>query len=73
MTIEHLCGNGLATKAEMLFRQLTRVDDKVAFKNMIYGHVREGKPNFAFEMLTIMSKRGVESDVYAYVLLVVSF
>ncbi|KAJ6793069.1 pentatricopeptide repeat-containing protein [Iris pallida] len=73
--IEYLCGNGIATKAETLFRQLMRrgVDDKVAFNNLIRGHAREGRPESAFEMLTIMTRRGVVSDADAYVLLVESF
>nr|UPT49226.1 pentatricopeptide repeat protein AaPPR1394 [Agave angustifolia] len=49
------------------------VDDKVAFNHLIRGHAKEGKPRSAFEILSIMTRRGVESDADAYVLLVESF
>lgn len=73
--IEYLCGNGSTAKAEMLFRQLMKrgVDDKVAFNHLIRGHAKEGKPESAFEILSIMTRRGVESDADAYELLVESF
>lgn len=73
--IGYLCDSGLTSKAETLFRQLMKrgVDDKTAFNNLIRGHAKEGNPESAFEILSIMTRRGVESDADAYVLLVESF
>ena len=44
------------------------VDDKVAFNHLIRGHAKEGKPRSAFEILSIMTRRRVESDADAELL-----
>ncbi|XP_062224346.1 large ribosomal subunit protein mL102 (rPPR5)-like [Phragmites australis] len=73
--IEHLCNNGSTNKAETFFRQLMKkgVDDKVAFNNLIRGHAKEGVPEAAQEILTIMARRGIPTDPESHALLVNSF
>nr|CAD1820863.1 unnamed protein product [Ananas comosus var. bracteatus] len=73
--IEHLCGNGETKKAETFFRQLMKkgVDDTVAFNNLIRGHAKEGVPESAMEILSIMTRRGVATEAESYALLVDSF
>lgn len=73
--IEYLCGNGFTKKAEAFFRQLMKkgVDDKVAFNHLIRGHAKEGMPESAFELLSIMTRKGVPTDADAYGLLIESF
>ncbi|CAL9080709.1 unnamed protein product [Musa acuminata var. zebrina] len=73
--IEYLCDHGDTKKAEAFFRQLMKkgVDDKVAFNSLIRGHAKEGMPEAASEILTIMTHHGVPTDADSYVLLVESF
>ncbi|XP_008807561.2 pentatricopeptide repeat-containing protein At2g37230 [Phoenix dactylifera] len=73
--IEYLCGHGQTKKAEAFLRQLMKkgIDDKIAFSNLIRGHAEEGVPESAFEMLGIMTRRGVATDADSYALLVESF
>ncbi|EHA8592183.1 putative Pentatricopeptide repeat-containing protein [Cocos nucifera] len=73
--IEYLCGHGQTKKAEDLFRQLMKkgIDDRMAFNNLFRGHAKEGVPDSAFEMLNIMTRRGVATDADCYALLVESF
>ncbi|KAJ0963759.1 hypothetical protein J5N97_028881 [Dioscorea zingiberensis] len=75
LMIEYLCGNGLTNKAEEFFRLLMKrgIDDKVAFNHLIRGHAKEEKPESAYELLNIMSRRGIPSDADAYTLLVESY
>lgn len=56
--IEYLCDNGKTVKAETFFRQLMKkgVLDSVAFNNLFRGHSKEGNPEFALEIATIMSR-----------------
>ncbi|KAK2448851.1 hypothetical protein P8452_12875 [Trifolium repens] len=73
--IEYLCDNGRTVKAETFFRQLMKkgVLDSVAFNNLIRGHSKEGNPESALEIATIMSRRGVPSDADSYRLLIESY
>lgn len=73
--IGYLCENGCTSKAEKFFRQLMKrgVDDKIAFNHLIRGHSKEEKPESAFEILSIMTRRGVGTDADAYILLIESF
>ncbi|GAU37748.1 hypothetical protein TSUD_102640 [Trifolium subterraneum] len=73
--IEYLCDNGRTVKAETFFRQLMKkgVLDSVAFNNLIRGHLKEGNPESALEIATIMSRRGVSSDSDSYRLLTESY
>ncbi|PNY12596.1 pentatricopeptide repeat-containing protein at2g37230-like protein [Trifolium pratense] len=73
--IEYLCDNGRTVKAETFFRQLMKkgVLDSVAFNNLIRGHSKEGNPESALEIATIMSRRGVPSDSDSYRLLIESY
>lgn len=73
--IEYLCDNGKTAKAETFFRQLMKkgVLDPVAFNNLMCGHSKEGNPESALEIATIMSRRKVHSDEYSYRLLIESY
>ncbi|KAF4381646.1 large ribosomal subunit protein mL102 (rPPR5) [Cannabis sativa] len=73
--IQYLCNHGQTGKAENFFRQLmkTGVKDSVAFNNLIHGHSKEGNPDSAFEILKIMSRRGVASDADSFRLLIKSY
>ncbi|KAK2395163.1 pentatricopeptide repeat-containing protein [Trifolium repens] len=73
--IEYLCDNGRTVKAETFFRQLMKkgILDSVAFNNLIRGHSKEGNPESALEIATIMSRRGVPSDADSYRLLIESY
>ncbi|KAG8076473.1 hypothetical protein GUJ93_ZPchr0006g43907 [Zizania palustris] len=73
--IEYLCSNGNTNKAETFFRQLMKkgVDDKASFNSLIRGHAKEGVPEAAQEILTIMTRRGVPTDPESHALLVNSF
>ncbi|XP_068635773.1 large ribosomal subunit protein mL102 (rPPR5) [Aristolochia californica] len=73
--VEYLCQNGETKKAEVLYRQLmkTGVQDSVAFNNLVRGHCKEGAPELGTEILNIMQRRGVASDVESHEALVDSF
>ncbi|CAE6034488.1 unnamed protein product [Arabidopsis arenosa] len=73
--IEYLCNNGQTAKAEVLFRQLMKrgVQDQDALNNLIRGHAKEGNPDSSYEILKIMSRRGVPRESNAYELLIKSY
>ncbi|OIW00649.1 hypothetical protein TanjilG_09130 [Lupinus angustifolius] len=73
--IQYLCDNGQTVKAETFFRQLLKkgVIDAVAFNNLIRGHSKEGNPDSALEILTIMGRREVPRDADSYKLLIESY
>ncbi|XP_058109990.1 large ribosomal subunit protein mL102 (rPPR5) [Magnolia sinica] len=73
--IEYLCSHGGTKKAETFFRQLMKkgAQDEIAFNNLIRGHSKEGTPESGLELLKIMERRGVASDIDSYGLLVESF
>ncbi|KAK7284015.1 hypothetical protein RIF29_13766 [Crotalaria pallida] len=73
--IKYLCDNGQTIKAETFFRQLMKkgVMDSDAFNNLIRGHSKEGNPDSALEILTIMGRRGVPRDADSYKLLIESY
>ncbi|KAL1209995.1 Large ribosomal subunit protein [Cardamine amara subsp. amara] len=73
--IEYLCSNGQAAKAEVLFRQLMKrgIQDQDALNNLIRGHAKEGNPDSSYEILKIMSRRGVPREANAYELLIKSY
>ncbi|KAG9451705.1 hypothetical protein H6P81_004609 [Aristolochia fimbriata] len=73
--IEYLCENGETKKAEVFFRQLmkTGIQDSSAFNNLVRGHCKEGAPDLGTEVLKIMQRRGVTSDVESHEALVDSF
>lgn len=57
-----MCNNGSTNKAETFVRQLMKkgVDDKAAFNRLIRGHTKEGVPEVAQEILTIMTLHDIQ-------------
>ncbi|XP_010529884.1 PREDICTED: pentatricopeptide repeat-containing protein At2g37230 [Tarenaya hassleriana] len=73
--IEYLCNNGQTSKAEVFFRQLMKkgVQDQEAFNSLLRGHAKEGNPDSSYEILKIMSRRGVPREANAYEMLIESY